>query len=102
MAKKDVLITPLGDKVLIKKEAPQSEKKTESGIIIPQTVNNDDRGAKRGVVVAVGEGKYIDGTLVALSVKPGQKVLFTWGDDVVINGDEYHLVSEGNILGIVN
>ncbi|PIP87078.1 co-chaperone GroES [Candidatus Campbellbacteria bacterium CG22_combo_CG10-13_8_21_14_all_36_13] len=101
MATKNTKITPLGDRVLIQNSLKTSEKKTKSGIIIPETVK-EDRGAKEGKVIAVGEGKYIDGKLVPLSVKVGQSVLFSWGDDIVIDGEEYHLVSEGNILGVVN
>ena len=102
MSKKGTTIKPLGDKVLIQHSSKSTEKKTESVIIIPETVSPDSRGGKRGTVIAVGEGIYRDGKLVPLSVKAGQTVLFTWGDDVIIDGEEYHLVSEGNILGIVN
>lgn len=101
MAQKEAKITPLGDRVLIEYSSKQTEKKTESGIIIPETVK-DDKGTKKGKVVAVGEGKYIDGKLVPLSVKKGDRVLFSWGEDVIIDGEEYYLVSESNILGIVN
>ena len=102
MSKNKTTITPLGDKVLVQYSSKKMEKKTESGIIIPQTANSEERGAKRGKVIAVGEGKYVDGTLVPLSVRVGQNILFTWGDDIIIDGEEYYLVSEGNILGIVN
>jgi len=98
---KETKITPLGDRVLIQHSSKNTEKKTQSGIIIPETVK-DDKGAKQGKVIAVGEGKYIDGKLVPLSVKKGQTVLFSWGDDIIIDGEEYHLVNESNILGIVN
>ena len=71
-------VRPLGDRVLVR-ELKQGGEKSVSGIIIPETVG-EDRGAKKGEVVAVGAGKYDDGVLVPMNVKVGDKVLFQWGD----------------------
>ncbi|MBU3968873.1 co-chaperone GroES [Patescibacteria group bacterium] len=97
----DLGIFPLFDKVLIK-EFDKNEKNrvTDYGIIIPDSVS-EDKGAKRGKVVAVGEGKYEDGKLIPMSVKKGDKVLFSWGDEIKINGEEYQIVSETSILAIL-
>ena len=97
----DSRILPLFDKVLIK-EFDKNEKNrvTDYGIIIPDPVN-EDRGAKRGKIVAVGEGKYEDGKLVPMSVKKGDEILFSWGDEIKINGEEYQIVSESSILAIL-
>lgn len=92
-------IKPLGDKVLIK-EAKAGEEKTKSGIIIPDSVGKD-KGAKHGEVVAVGAGRYDDGEIIPVNVKVGDEVLFQWGDLVEIDGEEYQIVSESNIIGIV-
>jgi len=92
-------IKPLGDKVLIK-EAKVGEERTKSGIIIPDSVGKD-KGAKRGEVVAVGEGRYDDGEIIPVKVKAGDEVLFQWGDSVEVDGEEYQIVSESNIIGII-
>lgn len=94
------LITPLGDRVLIKEDSNNKEIKTASGIIIPVTVN-DDKGSKRGEVVAIGNGRYEDGKLIPISVKVGDDVLFQWGDKVKINNEEYYIVRESELLAII-
>ncbi len=93
-------IRPLADRVIIREADDSKEKKTSSGIIIPVTVA-DDKGSKRGEVVAVGPGRIEDGALVALSVKAGDKVLFQWGDKVKIGDEEYFIVRESEILAII-
>ncbi len=62
---------------------------------------NEDKGSKRGEVVAVGPGRVEDGELVAPSVKEGDTVLFQWGDKVRIGEDDYYLVRESEILAII-
>lgn len=97
---KDGKILPLGDRVLIK-PISMDEKKTPSGIIIPDTV--DKEKPEQGIVIAVGEGKYDDGKLIPVSVKKGQKVVFSkYGyDEIKIDGEEYYILEEKNILAIV-
>ncbi|MEK7180338.1 MAG: co-chaperone GroES [Patescibacteria group bacterium] len=93
-------IQPLGDRVLIK-PISADEKKTASGIIIPDTI--DKEKPEQGIVIAVGEGKYDDGKLIPVSVKKGQKVVFSkYGyDEIKIDGEEYYILEEKNILAIV-
>lgn len=100
MAKK-FEITPLGDRVVVKPAEREGEKKLASGIIIPETADKE-RPAK-GTVVAVGPGKYDDGKRIPLTVKAGDTVLFSkYGyDEVKIDGQEYFILSESSILGIV-
>ena len=93
-------IKPLADRVLIKEDIESKEKKTSSGIIIPVTVN-EDKGSKRGEVVAVGPGRVEDGQLVEPSVKAGDIVLFQWGDKVRVGEEDYYLVRETEILAII-
>jgi chaperonin GroES len=94
-------VAPLADRVLIKELSDKDRERVSSGgIIIPETVG-EDKGAKRGEVVAVGPGKYDDGVLVPMTVKVGDKVLFQWGDMIKVDGVEYHVVSESNILAII-
>lgn len=104
MAKKsssgDSSIRPLGDRVLIKPKEQGEETKSPSGIILPDS-GSDDR-KDRGEVIAVGEGKRgDDNELIPVAVKVGDQVIFQWGDKVEFQGEEYYLVSEGNILAVI-
>lgn len=93
-------VKPLHERVLIKEDKESKEKKTASGIIIPITVD-DDKGSKRGEIVAVGDGHYEDGKLIPISVKAGDKVLFQWGDKIKVDEEEYYIVKESEILAII-
>lgn len=93
-------VIPISDRILIKEDVKIQENKTASGIIIPVTVN-EDKGGKSGKVVAVGPGRYENGSLVPMSVKVGDKVLFQWGDKVSINNIDYYLVKETELLAII-
>jgi len=95
-------LTPVGDRALI---LPLSDEElgttSPAGIIIPETVNREK--ADRGTVIAVGDGKYNEnGELVPMRVKKGDRVIFQWGDKVDFGNEEYYLVSESNILAIIN
>lgn len=94
-------ITPLADRILIKELQGLDNKKTESGIYIPDSVK-DDKGAKRGTVVAVGAGRYEDGKYIGSLVKAGDTILFSWGEHLTYEGEEYLLVREGEIMAIIN
>ncbi len=100
MAKK-LSLSPLGDRVVVVPAEKDGEKKLPSGIIIPETV--DKEKPAKGEVVAVGQGKYVDGALVPMQVKVGDTVIFSkYGyDEVKLEGDTYYILSESNILGIV-
>lgn len=96
-----VPVRPLGDRVIVKPLTPEEMgTKTASGIIIPDTVKEKP---EQGKVVAVGPGKFEDGSRIPMSVKPGDRVLFSkYGyDEVKIGGVEYYVVSESNILAII-
>jgi len=93
-------MTPLGDRVLVKPQV--GETTTAFGIIIPDTAKEKP---ETGVVVAVGPGKKTDtGATMPMSVKVGDKVMFSkYGfDEVKVAGVEYYLISETNILAILN
>jgi len=92
-------LTPLGDRVLVKRS--EAEERTAGGIVLPDTAKEKP---KQGVVEAVGSGRTLDnGERVALTVKKGDTVLFTSyaGNEVTIDGQEYLLMSEGDILAVV-
>lgn len=96
-------VVPIGDRVLVKPfEESELESKTASGIIIPETIEKDR--PEQGEVVAVGEGKYEDGERIPMSVKKGDKVIFSkFGyDEVKIEGEEYYILREDNILAVIN
>jgi len=92
-------VIPLGERVLIS-EIDEKETQTASGILLPDSVEND-KGLKRGLVVAVGGGKYDDGVKVPMQVKKGDIVLYAWGDVVSIDNVDYVLVRESEISAIV-
>ncbi|MFH1354486.1 MAG: co-chaperone GroES [bacterium] len=93
-------IKPLYDKVVIK--PLDEEAVTASGIVLPETV--DKEKPMQGEVVAVGSGKRGEnGQVMPLTVKVGDKVLFTKyaPDEVEIDKEEYLVIEEEKILGIV-
>ena len=91
-------IKPLSDRVLI--EPVAAETKTASGIFIPDTAKEKPQ---EGTVVAVSEGKYVEGKKVALDVKVGDKVIFSKyaGTDVKFDGTDYLIVRDSDILAVV-
>jgi chaperonin GroES len=93
------MIKPLGDRVVIK--VLEKEEKTKSGIVLPDTAKEKPQ---EGKIVAVGTGKVLDnGQRVALDVKEGDKVIFSKyaGTEVKIDGQDYLILSERDILAIV-
>ena len=100
MPKKELSIEPLGDRVLVQ-PLKNDEKVSASGIIMPDTVNKEK--PEQGKVIAVGKGRYDDGVLVPMSLKVGQTVLFSkYGyDEVKVNGEEYYILSESQVLAVI-
>ncbi len=95
-------IIPLGDRVLLKPLSAEETSTTASGIIIPDTVSKEK--PEQGRVIAVGEGKMDNGKRVPLSVKVGDRVVFSrYGyDEVKLEGEEYYILKEDNILAVIN
>jgi chaperonin GroES len=94
-------LKPLHDRVVIER-LEESEQKTSGGIIIPDTAKEKPQ---RGKVVAIGDGSYNDrGDRNKLDVKVGDEVLFGKysGNDVKIDGIEYLIMKESEILAIVS
>ena len=90
---------PLHDRVLI--EVLDSEEKTSGGIIIPDTAKEKPQ---EGKVVAVGSGSRTeDGKTIPMDVKVGDLVLFgKWsGTEVKMNGEDYLIMKESDIMGII-
>jgi chaperonin GroES len=92
-------IKPLADRVVVK-PAPADEK-VQGGIIIPDTAKEKPQ---KGEITAVGPGKISDaGQKVAMTVKVGDKVLYGKysGTEVTVDGEEYLIVRESDILAII-
>ena len=97
---KRVKITPLGERIVIK--VLESEERTKSGILIPDTAKEKPQ---MGEVMAVGSGKTLEnGQKVPMEVKVGNKVLFAKyaGTEVKLDGEEYMVLKETDVLAIVN
>ncbi len=92
-------LQPLGDKVVIRPS--KQEEKTKSGIVLPATA--DKEKPQQGEVIAVGPGKMDHGQMVKMTVKPGDKVLFTqYGpNEVKIEDEDLLVVAESDILAII-
>ena len=100
---KNETIIPLADRVLVRPLTDtELEKKTDFGIIIPDTID-EEKVKDQGIVVAVGEGKYDDGKLNPMTVKVGDKVMFSkYGfDEIKLKGEDYFILKEENILAII-
>ncbi|HEY3999820.1 MAG TPA: co-chaperone GroES [Candidatus Xenobia bacterium] len=92
-------LKPLGDRVIV--QALPQEDKTRGGVILPETAKEKPQQAS---VVAVGEGRILDnGTKVAMEVKPGDRILYGKysGTEVKIEGEEYLIIKESEILAIL-
>lgn len=92
-------IKPLSDRVLVRPD--DAEEKTESGIIIPDTAKEKPQ---RGTVVAAGPGKVENGNKIDMSVKAGDHILYGKysGTEITLDGEEYLIMRESDILGIVS
>ena len=93
-------IKPLSDHILI--EPVKEEERTKAGIFLPDTASKEK--SEEGVVIAVGPGKKTeDGKIMMMSVKPGDKVLFTkYGpNEIKFQGKEYLIASESDILAVI-
>jgi chaperonin GroES len=94
-----VKLRPLGDKVVVLPTA--REETTKSGIVLPDTAKEKPQ---EGKIVAVGTGRTLDsGEKVKLEVKEGQKVLYAKyaGTEVKLDGEEYLILSEKDILAVL-
>src|SRR5271169_3973711 len=93
-------LRPLNDKLVVKRL--EAEEKTKGGIVLPDTAKEKPR---EGRVVAVGEGKLLDdGQRATPQCKSDDRVIFSSyaGTEVKVNGEEYLILDEGDILAIVD
>ena len=93
-------LRPLQDRILVQRV--EEETTTKGGIIIPDTAKEKPA---EGKVVAVGNGKIgEDGKRIALDIKKGDRILFGKysGSEVKIGGEEYLIMREDDVLGIID
>ena len=93
-------VVPLNDKIVVKRL--EAEEKTSGGIVLPDSAKEKP---KQGKVLSLGDGKLMDsGARAAFQVKEGDRVLFTSyaGNEVTIDGEEYLIMTEDDILAIVD
>lgn len=91
-------LKPLGDRVVLKHV--EAEEKTASGIILPDSAKEKPQEA---LVIAVGPGKEVDGVKSTMQVKEGDKVIYSKyaGTEVKIEDEEYIIVSQNDVIAIV-
>lgn len=91
-------LVPLGDRVVIKQL--EAEETTKSGIVLPNQAKEKPQEAE---VIAVGPGGIVDGKEVQMQVKIGDKVIYSKyaGTEVKLDGEEYIIVRQSDILAIV-
>ena len=91
---------PLGDRILLKQL--EAKEQTKGGIVIPDTVKEKPQ---EGKIIAVGEGKKNpEGKVIPLSLKVGDKILYGKysGTEVVVDSEEYLIIREEDVLGIIS
>ena len=92
-------VVPLNDKLVVKRV--EAEEKTAGGLVLPDTAKEKP---KQGKVLSLGDGKLLDsGKRAGFQVKEGDRVLFTSyaGNEVNIDGEEYLIMTEDDILAVV-
>lgn len=97
--KSKVKLVPLGDRIVVQRE--ESQERTSGGIFLPDSAKDKPT---RGKIVSVGDGRVLEnGSRSTLQVKVGDLVLFTSyaGENIEVDGEEYLLMNEGEILAII-
>ena len=91
-------LVPLGDRVVLKQLV--AEETTKSGIVLPGQAKEKPQQAE---VIAVGPGGVVDGKEVTMQVKVGDKVIYSKyaGNEVKLEGEEYIIVRQNDILAVV-
>lgn len=92
-------IRPLSDRIVV--EPKELEIKTKGGIYIPDTADKDK--PIEGTVLAIGNGKYIDGKMQPLQVKVGDSILFGKysGTSIKLDDKEYLVMREEDVMGVL-
>ena len=100
MAKADLGVLPLHDRILVRRMA--EDEKTAGGLFIPDTAKEKPQ---RGEIIATGKGRVTeDGKILPLEVKSGDRILFGKysGTELKLDGQDYLMMREEDILGVLN
>ena len=100
MAKTEIGVRPLHDRILVRRMA--EEEKTAGGLFIPDTAKEKPQ---RGEIIATGKGRVTeDGKILPLEVKSGDRILFGKysGTELKLDGQDYLMMREEDILGVLN
>lgn len=92
-------VVPLNDKIVVKRV--EAEDRTTGGLVLPDSAKEKP---KQGKVLSLGDGKLLDsGKRAKFQIKEGDRVLFTsyGGQEVTVDGDEYLIMTEDDILAVV-
>jgi chaperonin GroES len=92
-------IRPLSDRIVV--EPKETESKTAGGIVIPDTADKDK--PMEGIVIAIGNGRYVDGKVLPLQVKVGDKILFGKyaGTNFKFSNKDYLVMREEDVVGVL-
>ena len=95
----DFSLKPLEDRIVV--QASEGDQTTASGLVIPDTAKEKPQ---EGSVVAVGPGRFEDGTRVPLDVAVGDKVIYSkyGGTEVKVEGEEYLILSARDVLAVLS
>ncbi|MFN7289087.1 MAG: co-chaperone GroES [Pirellula sp.] len=97
--KSKVKLVPLGDRIVVQRE--ESQERTSGGIFLPDSAKDKPT---RGKIVSVGDGRVLEnGSRSTLQVKVGDLVLFTSyaGENIEVDGEEYLLMNESEVLAVI-
>src|SRR5262249_31034627 len=99
MATATAKIRPLSDRIVV--EPKEIESKTAGGIVIPDTADKDK--PMQGTVIAIGNGRFVDGKIHPLQVKVGDKILFGKyaGTNFKLNEKDYLVMREEDVMGVL-
>ncbi len=92
-------VAPLADRVVVK--AMEETEQMRGGLYIPDTAKEKPQ---QGEIIAIGPGRYEDGKLIPMGVKVGDKVLYGKysGTEVTIEGENYLILRESDVLAVIN
>jgi len=92
-------VKPIGEKLLVKRL--EAEEKTKGGIVLPDSAKEKP---SEGKILALGDGKIVEGgKTVGFQVKKGDRILFSSyaGTEIKLDGDDYLIMSESDILAVI-
>ncbi|MGE0451100.1 MAG: co-chaperone GroES [Vicinamibacterales bacterium] len=96
-------VAPVHDRLVVKLDEKQGERKSEGGLFIPVTVTSKEK-PQTGEVLAAGPGRYTDaGALIPMSVKAGQRILFGKysGSEIELDGQKVLVIRDSDVMGLL-